>query len=63
MPGLDLAFLDRLLDSMASGLIAIDREGTIRVFNEAAARLRIHRVKLHEKIRRYGIAGTSTPNK
>ncbi|MBP2686647.1 MAG: domain S-box protein [Deltaproteobacteria bacterium] len=39
MPGHDLAFLDRLLDSMASGLIAIDREGTIRVFNEAAARL------------------------
>jgi transcriptional regulator with PAS, ATPase and Fis domain len=39
MPGQDLAFLDRLLDSMAGGLIAIDREGTIRVFNEAAARL------------------------
>ncbi|HEU4949683.1 MAG TPA: sigma 54-interacting transcriptional regulator [Candidatus Deferrimicrobiaceae bacterium] len=39
MPGQDLAFLDRLLDSMASGVIAIDREGTIRVFNEAAARL------------------------
>jgi len=39
MPGLDLAFLDRLLDSMASGVIAIDREGTILVFNDAAARL------------------------
>jgi len=32
-------FLDRVLDSMASGVIAIDREGTILVFNEAAARL------------------------
>ncbi len=35
----NVAFLDRLLDSMASGVIAIDREGTIRVFNEAAGRL------------------------
>ena len=40
MPGQDGAFLDRLLDSMASGVIAIDREGTIFVFNAAAARLR-----------------------
>ncbi|MBP2684532.1 MAG: hypothetical protein H6Q79_2571, partial [Deltaproteobacteria bacterium] len=39
MPGQGVAFLDRLLDSMASGVIAIDRERTIRVFNEAAARL------------------------
>jgi len=39
MPGQDIAFLDRLLDSITSGVIAIDREGTIRVFNEAAARL------------------------
>jgi len=39
LPGQDVAFLDRLLDSMASGVIAIDREGTIFVFNDAAARL------------------------
>ena len=39
MPGQDIAFLDRLLDAITSGVIAIDREGTIRVFNEAAARL------------------------
>jgi PAS domain S-box-containing protein len=39
MPGQDVAYLDRLLDAMASGVIAIDREGTIRVFNEAAVRL------------------------
>ena len=39
MPGQDIAFLDRLLDSITSGVIAIDREGMIRVFNEAAARL------------------------
>jgi PAS domain S-box-containing protein len=31
--------LDRVLDSMASGVIAIDREGTIFVFNDAASRL------------------------
>jgi PAS domain S-box-containing protein len=33
------AILSRVLDSMANGLIAIDREGTIFVFNAAAARL------------------------
>ncbi|HEX9190590.1 MAG TPA: sigma 54-interacting transcriptional regulator, partial [Candidatus Deferrimicrobiaceae bacterium] len=32
-------FLDRVLDSMASGVIAIDRDGTILVFNDAASRL------------------------
>jgi PAS domain S-box-containing protein len=32
-------FLYRVLDSMANGVIAIDREGTITLFNEAAARL------------------------
>jgi PAS domain S-box-containing protein len=39
MQGQDVAILDRIPDSMASGVIAIDREGTIRVFNGAAARL------------------------
>ena len=29
----------------------------------AAELLRIHRVKLHEKIKRYGIAGSSGPKK
>ena len=33
------AILGRALDSMANGVIAIDREGTIIVFNDAAARL------------------------
>jgi len=33
------AVLCRVLDSMANGVIAIDREGTIFVFNDAAARL------------------------
>jgi PAS domain S-box-containing protein len=33
------AILCRVLDSMANGVIAIDREGTIFVFNDAAARL------------------------
>ncbi len=33
------AILGRVLDSMANGVIAIDREGTIVVFNDAAARL------------------------
>ncbi len=32
-------FLGTVLDSLASGVVAIDREGTIVVFNEAAARL------------------------
>ena len=31
--------LNRVLDSMANGVIAIDREGTIFIFNDAAARL------------------------
>jgi PAS domain S-box-containing protein len=35
----DVTFLDRLLDAMASGVIAIDHAGTILVFNGAAARL------------------------
>jgi PAS domain S-box-containing protein len=39
VPVQDVTFLDRLLDAMASGVIAIDREGTIRIFNGAAARL------------------------
>ena len=33
------AILWRVLDAMADGVIAIDREGTIFVFNDAAARL------------------------
>jgi len=33
------AVLCRVLDAMANGVIAIDREGTIFVFNDAAARL------------------------
>jgi len=33
------AVLCRVLDSMANGVIAIDREGMIFVFNDAAARL------------------------
>jgi len=33
------AILGRVLDSMANGVIAIDREGAIIVFNDAAARL------------------------
>ncbi len=32
-------FLGTVLDSLASGVLAIDREGTIVVFNEAASRL------------------------
>ncbi len=32
-------FLGTVLDSLASGVLAIDRDGTIVVFNEAAARL------------------------
>ncbi len=39
MPGDSEAILCRVLDSMANGVIAIDRDGTIFVFNEAAARL------------------------
>ena len=39
MRGDSEAILCRVLDSMASGVIAIDREGTIFVFNDAAARL------------------------
>ena len=39
MQGEGDTFLGRVLDSMASGVIAIDREGTILVFNDAAARL------------------------
>ncbi len=35
----DGTYLGLVLDSMASGVIAIDREGTILVFNEAAERL------------------------
>ncbi len=37
--GPDETFLDLILDSMASGVIAIDKDGTILVFNKAAARL------------------------
>jgi len=39
LPGDSEAILCRVLDSMANGVIAIDRDGTIFVFNEAAARL------------------------
>ena len=39
MRGDNEAVLCRVLDSMANGVIAIDREGTIFVFNDAAARL------------------------
>ena len=39
MRGDSEAVLCRVLDSMANGVIAIDREGTIFVFNAAAARL------------------------
>ena len=39
MRGDSEAILCRVLDSMANGVIAIDREGTIVVFNAAAARL------------------------
>ena len=39
MQGDTEAILCRVLDSMANGVIAIDREGTIFVFNDAAARL------------------------
>jgi PAS domain S-box-containing protein len=39
MPGDGEAILGRVLDSMANGVIAIDREGAIIVFNDAAARL------------------------
>lgn len=39
MRGDSEAILGRVLDSMANGVIAIDREGTILVFNDAAARL------------------------
>ena len=39
MRGDSEAILCRVLDSMANGVIAIDREGTIFVFNDAAARL------------------------
>ena len=39
MEGKSEAILGRVLDAMANGVIAIDREGTIFVFNDAAARL------------------------
>jgi len=39
LPGDSEAILCRILDSMANGVIAIDREGLIFVFNDAAARL------------------------
>ncbi len=39
MRGDSEAILCRVLDSMANGVIAIDREGAIVVFNDAAARL------------------------
>ena len=39
MRGDSEAILGRVLDSMANGVIAIDREGAIIVFNDAAARL------------------------
>lgn len=39
MQGDNEAILCRVLDSMANGVIAIDREGTIFVFNAAAVRL------------------------
>jgi len=39
VPVQGVSFLDRILDAMASGVIAIDHEGTIRIFNGAAARL------------------------
>ncbi len=39
MQGDSEAILCRVIDSMANGLIAIDREGTIFVFNDAAERL------------------------
>ncbi|HEX8042702.1 sigma 54-interacting transcriptional regulator [Candidatus Deferrimicrobium sp.] len=39
MQGDSEAILCRVLDSMTNGVIAIDREGTIFVFNDAAARL------------------------
>ena len=39
MQGNSEAILRRVLDSMANGVIAIDREGTIFVFNAAAVRL------------------------
>ncbi|HEY6096939.1 MAG TPA: PAS domain S-box protein, partial [Candidatus Deferrimicrobium sp.] len=39
MEGNSEAILGRVLDAMANGVIAIDREGTIFVFNDAAARL------------------------
>jgi PAS domain S-box-containing protein len=35
----DEPYLDLILDAVGSGVIAIDREGTILVFNESAARL------------------------
>ncbi len=39
MPDAKGGFLGIVLDSLASGVLAIDRDGTIVVFNEAAARL------------------------
>jgi len=39
LPGDSEAILCRVIDSMANGVIAIDREGTIFVFNDAASRL------------------------
>ena len=39
MEGNSEAILGRVLDAMADGVTAIDREGTIFVFNDAAARL------------------------
>ncbi len=35
----DISLLQSILDSLVVGIISIDREGTITVFNEAAARL------------------------
>ena len=35
----DISLLQSILDSSVVGILAIDREGTITVFNEAATRL------------------------
>ncbi len=37
--GPDTSFLQAILDSLVNSVIAIDNEGTIRLFNEAASRL------------------------
>lgn len=39
MPGIDCEFFENILDSLSSGIVAIDRKGDIVVFNTTASRI------------------------